>query len=73
MISLPVEVQRHAVGFLTGTELAFHVRAVSRSLEEVTEDLLRSDFGPFAVDRRLVPGARASLADKMPDDAGGDI
>lgn len=63
MISLPVEVQRHAVGFLTGTELAFHVRAVSRSLEEVTEDLLRSDFGPFAVDRRLVPGARASLAD----------
>ena len=62
MSQLPPELQGHIASFVCGTELAWNVRALSRAWEELTERLLRYDFGPFAVDRRLVPGD-GSLAD----------
>ena len=62
MSLLPPELQGHIASFVCGTELAWNVRALSRAWEELTERLLRYDFGPFAVDRGLVPGD-GSLAD----------
>ena len=42
MSLLPPELQGHIASFVCGTELAWNVRALSRSWEELTERLLRS-------------------------------